>query len=283
MRYVKVIGIFFLGLFMCACVIGKGDLEIDIGDYENQLAAWNSQNMNDYQLYVEDRGGYYPEFVFITIKNNIPEYSVPSYWLDYNRTSTIPDYYSLVKSYENKLTEVHNKGDSSSLSLKVSFNTEYHYPNKIITKVNKNFGQYFNITLMPFEEGMLEIDIGDYENQLEAWNDQNMLDYQIKEERRQGDYSYCSSGFLRIFNIKNGNVENDIYNNYYTIPEMYAFIKAEEERIRNVYNGTYCSYLTVKYDTEYHYPVQIKSRIGHHFGEYEQWEITLTPFEDGEK
>jgi hypothetical protein len=289
MKLIKYFIVLSLCFFLCSCPVADDRiLEIDIGDYEGQLAAWNNQNMLDYQIYVRDKGGYQPEEAFITVKNDIPEYSVPSYWLEENRKSTILEFFSLIKRYEKILTDAHNEGDSRSFRLEVQYNTEYHYPIEITSKVNRYITRQYIISLMPFEEGELEIDIGDYENQLAMWNNQNMLDYKIKVIRWKGDYSYDNPyGFSMIFNVKNGNAENGIYEDDMsissifryknTIPEIYDFIKQEEERIRNEYNGTYHSYLKVQYDTEYHYPIQINTRIGHLFGKYEQWEITLMP------
>jgi hypothetical protein len=48
MRLIKCVVVFGSCLLFGACIFWKGDLDIDIGDYENQLDAWNSQNMLDY-------------------------------------------------------------------------------------------------------------------------------------------------------------------------------------------------------------------------------------------
>jgi hypothetical protein len=232
----------------------------------------------------------------IYVKNGIPESSDPPSWLEDGRLSTIPEFYSYIKQVEEGIKNV-PKSDYKRASFNVSYNTEYHYPNYIATYFSySDTGAWsrvqYKISFMPFEEGKLEIDIGDYENQLAMWNNQNMLDYKIKVIRWEGDYSYENPGLSIPFSVKNGNVENGIseydtslsgifkYKN--TIPEIYSFIKKEEERIRNEYNGTYHSYLRVQYDTEYHYPKQIHSCIGHLFGKYEQWIFSLTPPEETE-
>ena len=268
-------------LFINACDLWEGDLDIDIGDYEEQLAAWNNLNMLDYQIEVKHWDVKQADGALITVINGIPG-SEPSSWLESGSTSTIPDFFSLIRSYEKKFRSSHNNGDFKAMSLRAGYNTEYHYPSEIISKYNGSTTQRFIISLMPLAEGVLEIDTGDYENQLAAWNSRNMLDYRIKIHSSWGNYNYDNRlGLVEIFNVENGIPDNDIYHsdfkNKETIPKIYVFIKEEEERIRNEYNGINRSYLKVQYDTEYHYPVQIDSGIDHLFGRYWRWEITLTP------
>jgi hypothetical protein len=110
-----------------------------------------------------------------------------------------------------------------------------------------------------------------------------MLDYRLKVGRPHGAYAYSSFGISAFYNVKNGIPEN-LFSEHSrlkeaTISGIYSFIKEEDERIRNVYNGINRSYLHVQYDDEYHYPTQISSGVDHHFGFYERWEITLTPEE----
>jgi len=137
---------------MGACVFGKGELDIDIGDYEYHLEAWNNQNMLDYQIEVIYMGSNRKTQTLITVKNNIPESNDSSYWLEENRKSTIPEFYSLIKSYEKIFRDAHNSGDNRLLSLKVSYNTKYHYPTSIISKVNGSTTQHFIISLKPLGE-----------------------------------------------------------------------------------------------------------------------------------
>ena len=283
MRFIKCMVILSLCLLLGSCPEDKdGDLDIDIGDYEGQLAAWNSQNMLDYQISVARSSGGGRIGAHFIVRNGISECTDPSGWGD-RFSSTIPEYFSLVKKIEKNLTDEYNDGRKKSLSLKVSYNTEYHYPTDI-TRIENNFTKrLYGIDLMPFEEGEIEIDIGDYEGQLAAWNSQNVLDYQFMVECYYGDYGGNRRG-EEIYTVRNGVNVNDgpfissgfiSRKNIKTIPEIFSFIKAEEERIGNAYNGIYRSYLTVQYDPGYHYPKQINSRVGHLFGEYEQWEITL--------
>jgi len=280
----------FVALSLCllagACEFnnGNGDIDIDIGDYEDHLEAWNNQNMLEYQLNVGSWSSRpYPQGALVTVRGGIPESSDPSYWLEESQMSTIPEFYALIKYYEKGMNDAHNSGDNRSLSLKASYNIEYHYPHSIITKVNGDTTTDWSISLMPLEEGELDIDIGDYENQWEAWNNQNMLDYKIMMKKPHGSYGYDSFGGGMNFIVKNGISDRspmyELRLKQGTVPGIYAFIKEEEERIRNVYNGINRSYLQVKYHTVYHYPIEINSGVGHNFGSYERWEIMLIPGE----
>jgi hypothetical protein len=274
-----------------------GTLDIDIGDYENQLNAWNRQDMIDYQLYVRifDFTGE-PTRVVITVKDGIPESSDPPSYLERGRLSTIPEYFSFIKKKEKEIIDRHKKTtDSHTLNLR--YNTEFHYPEYIysgVTHQSSSKGNWsateWSIIVMPLEEGDLEIDIGDYENQLEAWNGQNMLNYELEILYTRGDYFKHYPTIRVISHVVNGISDTSDYmlsfvNIKGTIPEIYSFIKEREETIRNGYNGINRSYLNVRYDTEYHYPIQISSEKGHYFlfNNYECWEITLTPLEETEQ
>jgi hypothetical protein len=117
----------------------------------------------------------------------------------------------------------------------------------------------------------LNIDIHDYEEQLSAWNTQNMLNYQIVI-----NYRGHGSGWSAVVNVNNGIPEsNDPPGKGLTIPVFYSFIKQEEKRVRNEYKkgGSHCFFYAA-YNAEYHYPDWIFSEAGSN-GEY--WEITLTP------
>jgi hypothetical protein len=100
MRFTKCFIAFGLSLLMGACVLEKGDLDIDVGDYENQLKAWNSQNMLNYQLEVSCPHGNYAYNSFgmgyvINVENGIPDrnYLTP----DIKNKKTIPDIYTFIK------------------------------------------------------------------------------------------------------------------------------------------------------------------------------------------
>jgi len=273
--------VFTLCLFLVNCPQEGHIFDIDIGDYETHLEAWNSQNMPDYQI----KADYYSDMwktAYIIVRNGIPESSDPSYWLEEDRMSTIPDFFSFIKKEEERIKKTYNGKDHSYLTVK--YNNVYHYPNEIRSQENYyNNGHHWIITLMPLEEGELDIDIGEYNYHLEAWNDRNMLDYIILVRKPHGYYGYNSFGSGMEFIVKNGIPDRppiaELRLKQGTIPEIYTFIKEEEERIRNIYNGTNRSYLHVKYHTVYHYPIEIRSGVGHNFGSYEYWDITLTPEE----
>jgi hypothetical protein len=91
MRFTKCIVIFPLCLLIGACDLYKGDLEIDIGDYEAQLEAWNRQNMLDYQIKVR----YFTKSfghsnAVITVKNGVPEINASKQWWG---KSTVLDFF----------------------------------------------------------------------------------------------------------------------------------------------------------------------------------------------
>ena len=285
MRFIKCFIVLCLCLFMGNCPKGyDGKLDIDIGDYDNQLEAWNSRNLLDYQIrvaYSEPSG---PQEALITVRGGIPE-SGSSGIPGLGSRSTVIELYSSIKVLEKNKRDGYESGYSS---LKVSYNAEYHYPHEIISKSGSYDGQWTTrwlITVMPLEEGELDIDIGDYEAQLEAWNSRNMLDYEIKTWYCGGTYNTRTNWLGMEYYVINGIPYEGPYGTFIdmtgkkTIPELYAYIKREEERIRNAYNGINRSFLNVQYDAEYHYPTHINSGVGHLFGRYWSWEITITPRE----
>lgn len=120
----------------------------------------------------------------------------------------------------------------------------------------------------------LNIDIHDYEEQLAAWNSQNMLNYRIVV-----DYRGHGGGWSAVINVHNGIPEsNDPPGKNLTIPAFYSFIKKEEKRVRDEYKkgGSNCSFY-VRYNAVYHYPIWIFSEDGHTGSGGEYWEITFTP------
>jgi hypothetical protein len=131
MKLVK--GLIFLTfcLLMMTCFLWKGDLEIDIGDYDNQLAAWNNQNMLDYQIeitYFTNSGEW--DYVVINVKNGIPESIVPPEWPSKSLV-TIPEFYSYIKKVEKRMRNNYKKDNTYNYILMVSYDTEYYYPNYI--------------------------------------------------------------------------------------------------------------------------------------------------------
>jgi hypothetical protein len=118
---------------MCSCPDDSDDvLEIDIGDYEAQLAAWNSKNMIDYKLSVELWNMGIAKAVVI-VKNGVPETSDFSLWFpEWQLPLTIQEYYSYIEK-EVKNMRSRPKNEYESASFKVRYNTEYHYPNYIFS------------------------------------------------------------------------------------------------------------------------------------------------------
>jgi len=269
-----------LCLFVASCSQEHDGLDIDLGDYEYHLEEWNNQNMLDYQINIVLSEPGYVQEALITVRGGIPESSdPPEYLTSGHYESTIPEFYSWFEKVKNYDPDTH------SGSFMVSYNTEYHYPKEIIIINGYSHNKTrWQITVMPLEEGELDIDIGDYETHLEAWNIQNVLDYQLEVMTTRGQYDFYNSWMGEVFNVKNG-VPDDMFPiselrlTEGTVPGIYSLIKEEETRIRNAYNGIERSSLHVQYNTEYHYPVEIRSSIGHRFGYYQYWVITLTPEE----
>jgi len=272
MRFIKCFVVLCLCFFMVNCPQGHKEFDrgIDIGDYEYHWEAWNSQNMLNYQIeenYFSSGGG--RQYNYLIVRNGIPESE--------SSVSTIPELYAWFKDVKSGNSQTYFE------SFKVGYNTEYHYPDEIlITRGGGN--TRWQLSVMPLEEGGLDIDIGDYEYHLEAWNSQNMLDYQLEVMTSHGRYNYNSVKIFAAYNIKNGIPDRNIVSFYddlkeATVLEIYSLVKDEKERIQNAYNGIDRSYLHVQYDTEYHYPTKISLGIGHSFGYYECWEFALAPEE----
>jgi hypothetical protein len=151
-------------MLLGTCFPDDGVLEIDTGDYEAQLSMWNNQNMLDYQLLVKfsQAGAGLRREAVINVKNGIPESSDPPEWLTdrwWLLLSTIPEFYSYIKEKEEEKRKEPKKEYNSS-SLKVSYDTEYHYPSYISDCASHGSGdgawyhrEYF-ITLTPLGERM---------------------------------------------------------------------------------------------------------------------------------
>jgi hypothetical protein len=130
MRLIKCFVVFGLSFLTGTCGL-PSNLDIDIGDYNNQLEAWNSQNMLDYQMvvrYFATNGS--KKYANITVKNAIPESSNPLEWIANGRLSTVPEFYSYIKREEKRIRDSHKK-NINSYSLKVRYDTTYHYPREI--------------------------------------------------------------------------------------------------------------------------------------------------------
>ena len=279
MKATKFFAVICLGYTLWACAMEEWEaaLDIDIGDYQYHLAEWNNQNMPSYQLKVIDYSDLPGEFI-LTVKNDVAEGAELLGWYA-GKITTISEIFLYIKELEESMIAAHNKGDGISRSLSVIYHKEFHYPVSITSKHDANTERWF-FDVMPLEEGVLEIHIGDYDSQLVAWNSQNILNYFIYVTYEVGRYSSSNPGVIIFTDVING-VPTSSYPLFGkgTIPEIFSFIKEEEERITNVYNGENRSFLHVEYDEEYHYPTQINTGIDHLFGSYSRWEITVTPLE----
>jgi hypothetical protein len=138
MKLIKCFVVFSLSLLTGTCGL-PSNLDIDIGDYNNQLNAWNSQNMLDYQIRVKYRDGTGGREGVIYVKNGIPESSNPPGWIvgwgEGGWMSTVPEFYSYIKEREKAMRDWH-KETTDSYSLKVRYDTTYHYPCEIVDSVS---------------------------------------------------------------------------------------------------------------------------------------------------
>jgi hypothetical protein len=165
MNLIKYFVVFCLSFFFWACstavVDNDGKLNIDIGDYEAQLVAWNSLNMRNYQLLVVDdtQGAGYQESIVITIKNGIPEsIEPPSSWLEKDGLTTIPAFFDYIKREEKSMRDMPKSGYKLA-NFHVYYHSELYYPVLISTSVSYSSsvpGAYFSgsysITLTPLGE-----------------------------------------------------------------------------------------------------------------------------------
>jgi hypothetical protein len=135
MRLIKCFVVFGLSFLTGTCGL-PSHLDIDIGDYNNQLEAWNSQNMLDYQMVVSYRDGGGGGGTVISVKNGIPEsYTLPEK-VPGKMLLTVPEYYSFIKEREKAMKDWH-KETTDSYSLKVRYDTTYHYPCEIVDSITR--------------------------------------------------------------------------------------------------------------------------------------------------
>jgi hypothetical protein len=137
-----------------------------------------------------------------------------------------------------------------------------------------------------------DINIGDYENQLEEWNRQNMLDYKLilkcTDFHGGGWHTTKATKKQAVITVRNGIPESGDPPEWLTggemstVPEIFSFIKEEEKRLKDI-NAS--RRLIVKYNNEYHHPRAIQELI---IGNNEPfpvwiWTITLTPSGENEQ
>ena len=247
-----------LCLFMGACHIsGHMSHQINIGDYDKQLEAWNNRNMPDYRFrlsyYYRDKRGDSIKGAVITVRNGIPESSDPPEWLAGGEMSTVPEFFSFIRKEKNKLMNTEATVDPEAvLHLFTSYNTVYHYPANISLSYGgfPGFGWNWSIDLLPMAEYVQE-----------AWDGLNILDYKLRVEY----YDYLNNRPLKeaVITVKNGIPESSDPPEWLaggemsTVPEFFSFIKAEETRWGGVYS--YSDRLMAGYNIEYHYPYHISA------------------------
>jgi hypothetical protein len=129
-----------------------------------------------------------------------------------------------------------------------------------------------------------EIDIGDYEGQLNAWKKQNLLDYTLTVSCSALHHTDEHRSDWANITVRNGIPESCYppewleYGEMSTVPEAFAFIKKEEKRIKK---SNDLGILEVTYDTKYHYPRAISDLIDRDKSNINSeiwiWFITVTP------
>jgi hypothetical protein len=111
----------------------------------------------------------------------------------------------------------------------------------------------------------LNIRIGNFAQERDDWEDQNMLNYQLE----LSSMSHIGPGINTLVIVENGEPVSSEPPSYLTegslltIPKIYTYIEDAERHLREIYkNGEYDFVeMEVIYNTEYHYPEEI-SRSG---------------------
>ena len=161
MKFVNCFTVFCLCLLMGACniekdepyVYKKEDILVGIGPYEQELEAWNSQNMLDYRLsLLLEYGGSQQEKAIVTVKNGIAESSTPPAWLLSGEKSTVPEFFSFITEMVQALADRESR-ETGPLVFKVEYDEEYHYPSIIFASWNLYldgmYGFRWEISLTP--------------------------------------------------------------------------------------------------------------------------------------
>jgi hypothetical protein len=283
MKLIKCFAVFGLCFLTGTCGL-PSNLDIDIGGYNKQLEAWNSQNMLDYQMVVRQHTGSGGGKRVIYVKNGNP--IRPPGWIANGWRSTVPEFYSFIKEREKTMRDW-NKEDTDSYRLKVKYDTTYHYPCEIVDSIHhtSQLGMDTNGTSSRVWESTVRQctwgPIGNYEKQWEAWDKLNIHDYQLSVSCYLYNNDILQKG--AIITVKNGIPESSDPPEWLaggemsTMPEFFSFIKEEEERIRGTDDS---KFLTVYYDSSYHYPgnISIENYAPSSMGTEDYfWAIWFTP------
>ena len=156
MRLIKFI---IIPLYLLIIGCKAPDVDIDIGNYNYNLEAWNNQNMLDYQLtlvYSYDGGS---ERAVVIVKNGIPESSDPPTWLSNDMKSTIPDFFSFIIYISERKDRVRDGRfyNTTNGFFKVRYDFKYYYPSLIsyayrTTHSDRSSDWFWEIKLEPLEE-----------------------------------------------------------------------------------------------------------------------------------
>ena len=133
-----------------------------------------------------------------------------------------------------------------------------------------------------------DIDIGNYEKNLENWNSQNLLNYQLTI--RYDNYLDDNVTEHVIIIVKNGIPESSNPPKWLekgqisTVLDFFSYIKKEEKRFRgNNSPLTKTGYFEVSYHYNLYYPNNIRAAIStsaSNRSPHLRWEISLMPLEE---
>jgi hypothetical protein len=269
----------------CPVEINYQYMNINIGDYDNQLAAWNDQNMLDYQLLLVYKSFGDSIRAFITVKNGIPENSNPLEWLASGEKATVPEFFSFIMEQKERIREEEKLEEEEKFKKKkpffeeagffhVFYDSVYYYPSSIsyaknTTSSERSSDWSWSINMIPLVE-----------NEQNKWNSRNMSDYKLSL-----NYYHNGGSERAVITVRNGVPESSDPPEWLasgekaTVPDFFSFIKEEEERLKEV-RAAKDGYFYVVYDPVYHYPKSITTTTDYTgtilYGNDYRWQITLT-------
>jgi len=145
-------------LFFSSCMV---DIEVDKGTFEKERSLWNSKNIRNYQFtynFFNDAGPVGP--IKVTIKENEePIIEKPERTDSYifKNISEVYDFINETFDYiENVKNGKYNGSKIKSLTLKIDYDSVYHYPKKVNFSVGYfeavDGGGYYTLEITEFEE-----------------------------------------------------------------------------------------------------------------------------------